>query len=244
VNKSADKSFSPVPLPVAIIAGGLATRLGGLARQTPKALLPVAGEPFIHHQLRLLARYGVVEVTLCSGYLGEMIQAAVGDGREFGLRVRHIFDGPELRGTGGALKNALPLLGEAFMTIYGDSYLEIDYLDVARAFAASEQPALMTVYCNEGRFDTSNVVFEKGRIVHYDKKNQTPDMRHIDYGLGCLKASVLADWPGEKFDLAEVYKCLCREGRLAGYESPMRFYEIGSRAGLEELDARLSATKG
>ncbi len=226
--------------PVALLAGGLATRLRPLTEKIPKALVTVAGEPFLAHQLRLLHSRGLRRVVLCVGFLGEMIEAEFGDGGAFGMQLEYSFDGDTLLGTGGALVRALPLLGEAFLVLYGDSYLPIDYGAVLQAFAASGKPGLMTVFHNAGRWDTSNVVFADGTIHCYDKKALTPEMRHIDYGLGLLQARTLAGRPAnEPFDIADVYRDLSRAGELAGYEVRERFYEIGSPAGLTELDALL-----
>ena len=226
--------------PVAILAGGLATRLRPLTVRVPKAMIPVAGEPFIAHQLRLLRREGAAEVVLCLGHLGAQVEAFVGDGARFGLKVRYAFEETRLLGTGGALRQALPLLGPRFLVLYGDSYLDIAYAPVVAAFEASGLDGLMTVYRNEGRWDTSNVVFEGGRILAYSKTARRPDMRHIDYGLGVLKAAALAPYPeGEAFDLAEAYGALVAAGRLAGLEVRQRFYEIGSPEGLREAEAYL-----
>ncbi len=226
--------------PVAILAGGLATRLRPLTEKVPKLLLEVAGEPFFSHQLRLLKGSGLTRIVLCVGHRGEMIVDRYGDGAQWGVRLEYSFDGPKLLGTGGALLKALPLLGDVFYVLYGDSYLPIDYRPVGRAVAASGQPGLMTDFENRGRFDTSNVWFADGRIKAYDKKNRTPAMRHIDYGLGVLTPPALAGWPCDQVvDLADVYQKLVGEGRLAGYEVGQRFYEIGSPAGLRELDALL-----
>lgn len=224
--------------PVALLAGGLATRLRPLTETIPKALLPVAGDPFLAHQLRLLHAQGLRRVVVCAGYLGEMIEREFGDGAAFGMALDYSFDGPKLLGTGGALRRALPLLGDAFIVLYGDSYLPIDYAAVVDAFLASGQPGLMTVFHNQGQWDTSNVVFAGGAIRHYNKKEITPEMQHIDYGLGILRAATLAGRE-EAFDVADVYRDLSRAGQLAGYEVRERFYEIGSHAGLAELNDRL-----
>ena len=226
--------------PVAILAGGMATRLRPITEKIPKALVTVAGEPFLAHQLRLLRGAGLRHVVVCAGYRGEMIEAEFGDGARFGVRIEYSFDGPHLLGTGGALKRALPLLRQKFFVLYGDSYLPIDYRKVGDAFLASEKPALMTVFKNEGRWDTSNVWFDGKRIVCYDKKQPTPEMRYIDYGLGVLRAEAIRGWPDhEAFDLADVYHWLAAEKQLAGYEVTQRFYEIGSPEGLAELDTLL-----
>lgn len=225
---------------IAVLAGGLAKRMRPLTESLPKALLDVAGEPFIAHQLRLLKREGIAHAVLCLGYLGEMVADFVGDGARFGLRVTYSFDGDRLRGTGGALRKALPQLGGAFYVIYGDSYLDIAFAPVATHFFASGKEGLMTVFLNEGRWDSSNVVFEGGAIRMYSKTDRRPEMRHIDYGLGVLSASTLQPYgEDETFDLACVYSALAARGALAGYEAHHRFYEIGSPAGLDETAAYL-----
>lgn len=222
-------------LPVAILAGGLATRLQPLTETVPKALLDVSGEPFIAHQLRLLRANGIQRVVVCAGYRGEMIRAYVGGGERFGLRVAFSFDGPRLLGTAGAVKQALPLLGEAFFVLYGDTYLECDYRAIQAAFEASGRRGLMTVFRNENRWDTSNVALADGRIVAYDKRHPTPGMRHIDYGLGAFRSAAFdAVPPGESWDLATVYRELLQSGELAAVEVERRFYEIGSLEGLRD----------
>ena len=148
--------------PVAILAGGLATRLRPVTDKTPKALLSVAGEPFLVHQLRLLHSEGFRKIVICVGYLGEAIEASIGDGRTLGLHIDYSFDGTTLLGTGGALKHALPKLGEKFLVIYGDSYMPVDYAAIVQAFVVSRKPALMTVFENQGRWDASNLWFERG----------------------------------------------------------------------------------
>jgi len=229
---------------VAILAGGLATRLGPITATVPKSMLPVADEPFVAHQLRLLARQGVIEVVLCCGYLGDQIEAFVGDGSAFGCHVRYSFDGDKLKGTGGALKRGLPLLGDHFMVMYGDSYLPTNYRAVYRSFLESGRQGLMTLYRNEDLWDKSNVIFRDGRIVRYDKQSQTPEMHYIDYGLGVMWSQALADRTGDEvFDLSSVYEGLVERGELAGYEVTERFYEIGSHAGLHETGALFEAIR-
>ena len=167
-------------LPVAVLAGGLGTRLGAVTQTLPKSLVEVAGRPFVEHQLNLLRREGVERVVMCVGHLGEQIERAVGDGRRFALHVAYSFDGDTLMGTGGALRRALPLLGDAFFVLYGDSYLDLPLPPIERTFRVQNLPALMTIFRNEGRWDTSNVLFDGARIVAHDKRNLHPDMRHID----------------------------------------------------------------
>jgi N-acetyl-alpha-D-muramate 1-phosphate uridylyltransferase len=225
--------------PVAILAGGLATRMRPVAERIPKALFEVAGKPFIEHQLALLRREGIARVVLCVGFLGEMVEAHIGDGARFGLKVAYSFDGERLLGTGGALRRALPMLGENFFVLYGDSYLDIAYAPVQAAYRASGLPALMTVFRNEGRWDTSNVVFDGKHVMLHDKRHRTEDMKFIDYGLGVVSGDIIRAWKDEAFDLSDLYGSLAREGRLAGFEATTRFYEIGTPSGLAEADAHL-----
>ena len=175
--------------PLAILAGGLATRLKPLTEQVPKSMIEVGGQPFIAHQLRLLSSAGVDRVVMCVGYLGEMIQEFAGDGRRFGLHVNYSPDGPMLRGTAGAVRNALPMLGEQFLVLYGDSYLPCDYRAVEQAFLGSGQPGLMTVFRNRNQWEISNVEFGGGQIAAYDKRTPTAAMQYVDYGLSAFQAS-------------------------------------------------------
>jgi len=227
-------------LPVAILAGGLATRLGDLTAQRPKSLVDVASKPFLAHQLELLRRNGVQRVVLCVGHLGEMIRDRFGDGADHGINLEYAFDGEVLLGTGGALRRALPQLGPEFFVLYGDSYLPIDYAAVEQSWRQSRRAGLMTVYRNEDALEPSNVEFLDGKIVAYDKIDRRPSMRHIDYGLGILSGDVLSAHPADvKFDLAKVYQELIQQRELAGMEVNQRFYEIGSRQGIADLDQYL-----
>jgi N-acetyl-alpha-D-muramate 1-phosphate uridylyltransferase len=226
---------------VAILAGGLATRLGALSASVPKSMIEVAGEPFIGHQLRGLARQDLCEVVVCSGHLGTMIEDFVGDGSAFGCRVRYSLDGERLLGTGGALHEALPLLGDSFMVMYGDSYLRAPLRPVWKHFVHSERSSLMTVFGNDNQLDRSNVEFRDGEIRRYDKITLTASMRHIDYGLGCVRSEVFSAFaPADRsFDLALFYAAMLERRQLAAYEVAERFYEIGSPAGLAETEALL-----
>jgi NDP-sugar pyrophosphorylase family protein len=229
---------------VVILAGGLGTRVRHVAGDLPKALLPVRGEPFVHHQLRLLRRQGVREVVLVTGYRGELIVDAVGDGGAFGLAVSYVDEGEELHGTAGALRVALDAdaLPGWFAVLYGDSYLPIDLAPVWAAFAEAGRPALLTVLRNEDRWDRSNAVLDRGKITLYDKRPEASDprMAWIDYGLGVLARRVVESVPAAVVaDLADVYRELSSRGELAGLEVTSRFYEVGSPEGIADLEEYL-----
>ncbi len=189
-----------------------------------------------------MRRHGLTDITFLLGHFGEMIADSLGDGGRWDVHLRYVFDGPRALGTGGAIRRALPELGDPFFVIYGDSYLECDYAAIERAFLQSDKSGLMTVYRNEDRLDRSNVLYADGRIVRYDKQHRTPEMSHIDYGLGAFrKAAFTGRVDDEAFDLVTVYQELLANDDLAGFEVPDRFYEIGSPEGLEETRAYLAA---
>jgi N-acetyl-alpha-D-muramate 1-phosphate uridylyltransferase len=241
VNENGVNENASDPLPaVCILAGGLGTRLGERVRDTPKPLLEVAGEPFLMHQLRLLAAHGARRVVICVGYRGETIPARIGEQR-FGMRIAYSHDGPGLDGTLGAIRRALPLLGERFLVLYGDAYLRVDYRAANLAWHSSGLAALMTVLRNDDRWDHSNAIYEAGRVVAYDKRAPTPEMRWIDYGLGGLQARALEAVSENERDLSTLYGLLARRGELCGFPVKTRFYEIGTPAALAETEAFLRA---
>ncbi|MDB6107881.1 MAG: nucleotidyl transferase [Gammaproteobacteria bacterium] len=228
-------------LPVAILAGGLATRVQPLTARTPKSLLPIAGRPFLFHQLDLLRQEGVSRVVLCVGHLGEQIEAAAGDGRQFGLAIAYSFDGDRLLGTGGALVRALPLLGDDFFVMQGDSYLPCSFARLQSSYFAGQQPALMAILRNDNRWDRSNVLFKDGRLIEYDKHSQRSDLSHIDFGVSVFSRKALSGFAEDcVIDLADICRQLSLSGRLAAYEVSQRFYEIGSPQGIADTELYLS----
>lgn len=231
--------------PVVILAGGLATRLRPITESIPKALIEVAGQPFIFHQLSYLQSQGISKVVLCIGYLGAMIKKEVGNGDRWGMSIDYSPDGPNLLGTGGTLKKALTLLPNAFFVLYGDSYLPINFRLVEKAFLSSQKPALLTVLKNANQWDASNVIYQDGHLIEYNKENPTLEMKYIDYGLSILSQEVLDGYePGIAFDLSKVYNQLSVENKLAGFEVFERFYEIGSQKGISETETYLLKNQG
>lgn len=232
-----------------ILAGGLGTRMWPETKAIPKTLLPIAGTPFATWQLSWLARSGIDSVVYCVGHLGQLIRDHAGDGASWGLSVRYVDEGDHLRGTAGALRLAYDegALAEDFLVLYGDSWLQVDPARVLRAARERREPALMTVFRNDGRWDGSNVVLEGGRIARYAKglDNPPPRMRWIDYGLLAFRREIIAARvpSGEPADLAPLCAGLADDGLLAGLEVSQRFYEIGSVAGRDELDALLHARR-
>jgi N-acetyl-alpha-D-muramate 1-phosphate uridylyltransferase len=218
-----------------ILAGGRGTRLGRLTEDLPKALVDVAGRPFLDYQLELLRAAGVADVVLCVGYLGSLVEERIGDGSGRGLSITYVHDGPLPLGTAGALRNALPLLGESFLVTYGDTLLSVDYRAVADAHAASSHPALMTVLENDDRLGSSNAVVRGGLVVADGKDPPPAGARWIDYGLLAFDRDAVARTSAR--DLEDELGLLAGAGRLAAFEVEERFYEIGDEAGLAETEA-------
>lgn len=225
---------------VVVLMGGLGTRLGACTRDCPKPLMEVEGKPFFSYQLEIMRQAGFRRFLFCLGYRAEQIEEYYGDGSRFGVEIRYSRDGEKLLGTGGAIRKALPLLEETFLLIYGDSFMDVHYPEVLVRFReglAAGKPALMTVMRNQGRFDRSNVLCRDGEILRYDKRNPSPEMDFIDYGIGAFSRSLFEEEPREAFDLSDLQQRLSREGKLACCETERRFYEIGTPGSLAEFRA-------
>ncbi len=221
-----------------ILAGGQGTRLRPLTETIPKALIPVAGRPFIEYQIELFRRRGVRDLIICTGHLGHLIEEHLGDGRRFDVSVRYGYEHDGLLGTAGAVKNVEPLLEDAFFVQYGDSYLLVDYRDVMAYFLQHDLPGLMVVYKNHDRWDRSNVVIDGDRVYVYDKSRKLPAMVYIDFGVSTFRREAFAGVPlGVATDLSIVHQALIAQRQLLAYETYHRFYEVGSPDGLQAFDS-------
>jgi len=223
-----------------ILAGGLGTRMRPFTETCPKTLLPVAGRPFAWHQLHWLAAQGIDEVVYSIGHQGDRIRGYWSEEPSPVPAIRYVDEGEQLRGTAGALRLAHEqgALAESFFVLYGDSFLPVDFAPIWRAFQTRREPALMTVLRNAGRWDRSNVIYQPGHVVLYDKSG-VPGMEYIDYGLSCFHRDLFDDETPS--DLATLFHQLSLSGRLAGFEVHERFYEIGSPSGLRDLEHYLAA---
>lgn len=231
-------------LTVAILAGGLATRLQPILKDTPKSMIDICGKPFIDWQLRLLSESGVKKVVLCTSYKSEIIEEYVGNGSKYGIEVNYSKDGPTQLGTGGAIKKATAILEEKFMVLYGDSYLPTNYNAVQNAFQNLNESALMTIYKNNNEFDTSNVSFEFGKVKKYSKTSNSNEFTYIDFGLSIFNKNVFSGYSlNRNFDLSDVFASLCDDNQLAAFEVKERFYEVGSSSGIRDFSDYLNRSK-
>jgi MurNAc alpha-1-phosphate uridylyltransferase len=223
-------------LPLAILAGGYATRLGSLVKESPKCLLKINGRSFVDWQLDLLARNGYKNFVFCVSHKSDLIREHLGDGSDHGVNIQYSIDGDTQLGTGGAIQKAIPILGNEFGVVYGDSYLPIDYSKVEHHFLSSKFESLMTVYKNDNKFDTSNVEFVDGVLINYEKGESSLKMQHIDYGISYFRATAFINWTEQSsFDLSSVSHQLAKSHQLGGYQVYERFYEIGSLKGIEDF---------
>ena len=228
-------------LPIAVLAGGFATRLGSLTKDLPKCLVEINGKPFVEWQIELLRAAGYSEFVFCISYKSDQVQEHLGSGSKWGVDIQYSMDGEAQLGTGGAINKAIPKLGNEFAVIYGDSFLPTDYGQIETQFLNSTKPALMTVFQNLNALDKSNVEYQNGTLIEYAKGSTNPRMRHIDYGLSYFRSVVFDCYQSNAcFDLAELSSKLAKTGKLEGFEVYERFYEIGSIEGLKELNTLLA----
>lgn len=225
-----------------ILAGGLGTRLSRVNPGRPKAMVPVLDKPFLHYQLRLLRASGFDEAVLCVGHMGEQVLDYFGDGASVGLRLHYSWERDTLLGTGGALRQALPLLADHCHVMYGDSYLALDYAAIEEAFHAAAKPGLMVVYQNHDTWDRSNVRLGDGVVEVYDKSGAAEGLHWIDEGVSVFTRAAVAELPaGETVDLGMLFQALIARGELAAWVSTQRFFEVGSESGLAEFQDLLAA---
>lgn len=223
-------------IPIVILCGGLASRLFPTTKTIPKSLILISDTPFISYQLDLLHKKGIIDVVLCVGKFGKMIEDYVGDGSFWGLNVKYSYENENnLLGTGGAIKNALDLLPDEFMIIYGDSYLDANYKKIISKFYIEKKPMLITIFRNKNIGDKSNILYKNYKILNYDKNSPTKDMEHIDYGLLVVKESIFDDYPSSKFDLSSIISDLVIEESVSSYLTRNPFYEIGSKDGIKQF---------
>lgn len=231
--------INPADFQVAVLMGGLGTRLKDYTKQCPKSLVDVSGRPFFDYQLDLLAAWGFRKFVFLIGYKADMIEEYYGDGSSRGISIKYSYDGEKLLGTGGAVRRALDLLEDDFLLIYGDSFMDIDYAETLYRYERDKESgarALMTVLRNNDRFDKSNVVMDNGRLVLYDKHEPAPEMEHIDYGVCVYERSLFEEYsPDEAFDIASIQHELSVKGLMSAQTVTKRFYEIGSPASLQEF---------
>lgn len=226
---------------VLVLMGGMGTRLGELAAERPKAMMPVNGKPFFRYQFDLMVANGFRRFLFCVGHNSKPVKDYFKDGKWIcdDVDIAYSDEGEVLLGTAGAIVNALSFLDDSFMVIYGDSFMDIDYKEAVYRFLLGKdkgKKALMTVMENGDFFDKSNVEYMDGEIIRYSKKEKSSQMTYIDYGVSVFSKTVFERLErGKKIDLSDVQSKLVDMALMSSYEVVHRFYEIGTPKSLKEF---------
>ena len=206
-----------------------------LTYQAPKPMLPVLQRPFLEHQIELLAANGIRRFLLLVSYLGKSIEDRFGEGGS-GLQIAYSYEESPL-GTGGALKNAEPLLDDDFLVINGDTLLEIEYAALVARFRSRAATAMIVAYRNQKEKVASNLMIDAADVVQeYGKRRPTGD--YVDAGVMALRKPVLGMIPAAQkcsFE-EEVFPKLISEGQMLAWRTERPFFDIGTPEGLESLD--------
>jgi len=223
-------------LPIAILAGGLATRIKPISDSIPKSLIVINKKPFLEWQLQLLEKNKCKLVVICVSHKSEMIKNFIQNRAKSNLNIYLSFDGTKQLGTGGALVKAKELLGTAFMVLYGDSYLPVNYEKISNHFVESNKLGLLTIMKNELNLEPSNVVYKNGYVQKYDKNIFSEAMHYIDFGLSAFKLEAFDGYPvNETMDLSLIHSGLATRHELLGYKVNRRYFEVGSFQGIQDF---------
>lgn len=218
-----------------ILCGGLATRLGLLAKKIPKSMILVDGKPFLEYQIEYAKQFGINDIVLCVGHISNYIENYFDDGHAFGVSIRYSYDGDKLLGPIGALKRASSYLDDVFFSLYGDSFVFVDYKNMYDVFFKKNKIGMMSVFQNFDKTDSSNLVVCDGRVVKYNNE-KTKDMTFIDYGVSIFRKKALDFIPKNIFfSTKDFYSKLVDLNELLAYEMKKRFYHIGNPSALKEF---------
>ena len=219
------------------MAGGLATRIRPLTNKIPKSMISIEGKPFLQYQIELLSCYGIKDIILCVGYMGEKIENCFENGNKYNTRIIYSYEKEKLLGTGGALKMTEPYLDEKFYLIWGDSYVRLNYKKMFDFHLKNSKnfDVTMAIFYNIRNFDKSNIVYKNGSIKKYDK-NSTDNMKYIDSGVMVLNKKLLSRIPNrEVFQIENLFTKLAKEEKIKPFLIKKRYYEIGSLEGLNQF---------
>ncbi|MBI2075760.1 MAG: NTP transferase domain-containing protein [Candidatus Aenigmarchaeota archaeon] len=216
-----------------ILAGGLGTRLRPLTHITAKLMLKVYGKPFLEYHIESLKKHGIDDIVILVGHLGSQIKSHFGNGKQSGVNIRYSED--DMLGSGGAIKNAFPLLEDVFLVLNGDTYLPIDYNALIDKFRRDGKDALMTVYDNNENIRPNNVCIRDGEITEYNNAEPKPYFTHLDAGVSIFKKSVFSIGV-QRFSLEkDVYPQLISARQLGNVVSGQRFFDIHTLERLENI---------
>lgn len=228
---------------IVILCGGLATRLGSLAKDIPKSMIEIQGKPFLEYQIENVKKHSITDIVLCIGHLSEQIKDYFGNGKKLGVNICYSYDKDKPLGPIGALKNAESLLQDTFFIMYGDSYVFVDFDKVYSYFKKQNKTALMVVYQNFDKFDTSNIIINNEKVAKYGGE-KTKETTYIDYGVSLFRKKIFENIPADTFYLTnDLFSKLVKQKELLAYEVKKRFYHIGTPEALKEFKKYIETKK-
>ena len=216
-----------------ILAAGRGVRMRPLTDTRPKSLLAAGGKPLIVWQLEKLAQAGFTEAVINHAHLGDMIEAALGDGSRFGLSIRYSPEREALE-TAGGIALALPLLGmEPFLVINADIYSDYDFSTLARV-GLQDGLAHLALVDNPPQHPRGDFALEAGRVRESGESLLTFS------GIGVYAPRLFGGVPpGTKVALAPLLRKAMAADRVSGEHYHGRWHDIGTAERLQALDAQL-----
>lgn len=208
-----------------ILCGGYAKRMYPYTKETAKSMLLINDRPFIDYQLRLLKKYGVTSIILCTSHLAWQIRDYIKNGDLWKLRVKYVHDEHQL-GTGGAVYKARDYMYSNFFVWYGDSYCDTDLSNIHSDFKSRA-----IVFKNSDKYDPSKIMLKGDKVVRYDKNGCGS---YIDVFYAFNKNDLLSVLRSE-CDLSDALVELIKLKKLYAYKISERFYEIGKKEGYDEF---------
>ncbi|MGI0088366.1 MAG: nucleotidyltransferase family protein [Nitrosotalea sp.] len=216
-----------------VLAGGLGTRLGRLTKERPKSMLLIHGKPFLEYLITLLKTKGIVDFVLCTGYKHEIISGYFGDGIKFGVNIQYSVEKEPL-GTGGALKNALPLLDENFLLLNGDTILFFDFDKFKKFHEEHNTCTMLTTLTNDNSRYGQVMTDNNSLVISFREKNSKHDEFLINGGIYLIaKRSFSWEMLPKTFSIENyLFPKLVDQKKLYSFVSRGYFCDIGIESDL------------
>lgn len=215
-----------------LLAAGRGERMRPLTDTLPKSLLVLRGKPLIAHHLERLAAAGLRDIVINTGWLGEKIPAALGDGSAYGVRIQYSAEGWPALETGGGLKRALPLLGtEPFLAVNADVFTDYPFTLLAERTLAAQELAHLVMVANPAHNARGDFALAQGRV------HSSGHTLHTYSGIGIIRPELIQHEPAAAFPLAPLLRKAMDAGRVAGELYRGVWRDIGTPQRLAELES-------
>lgn len=222
---------------VAILAGGLGTRLAPILPGQQKVVAKVKEHPFLEYVLNQLSKAGFKNVVMCIGHLGDQVQEVFGD--NYGNLSLSYSKERSLLGTAGAIKLALPLLKlDNILVTNGDTFLDSDLKDFLQFHIekGADGTILLTEVSDTARYGKIEVD-KNGQIIRFQEKKESGGAGLINGGIYLFKRSLLIEIPEDRivYFESEMFPSWISK-RLYGFKSQGRFIDIGTPESYKEAE--------